>query len=318
MKQNAVYCPVVVSLFLLTFGSSAVAQERRETIIPAGTMLHCTLDEPNFSSKTADVGDPVICRLANLILFNHSVFPRGAYLAGHLEADKEPGHFVGKGYLKIEFDRIGLPDGVLAVPAKVIAARGFHVNRKGQIVGHGHPERDAVEWMLPPLWPEKVVTLPARGPRPTLKAEELLTLRLMDDVAIPEDVPQSNLRSSGKPASHDQLRSNRAFPALYFPARPLGPPTQQTMADPPQLPVRSDAGTSPKPTVEKADLNLIVLRNGSAYAVRNLRADGNRLTYLLSNGATSAVELSEVDWNKTFQANAESGSTLTLQGEGAH
>ena len=51
--------------------------------------------------------------------------------------------------------------------------------------------RDIVEWMIPPLWPWKVIMLPARGPRPTLKGETVLSLRLMDDVEIPQS-PQTN------------------------------------------------------------------------------------------------------------------------------
>jgi len=40
--------------------------------------------------------------------------------------------------------------------------------------------------MIPPLWPWKILMLPARGPRPTLKGESQLELRLMDDVLIPQ------------------------------------------------------------------------------------------------------------------------------------
>lgn len=60
-------------------------------------------------------------------------------LGGHLEADKEPGHLVGKGYLKITFDRVILPSGDLPVPAKVIEARGFKVDKQGDIDGKGMP-----------------------------------------------------------------------------------------------------------------------------------------------------------------------------------
>jgi hypothetical protein len=52
--------------------------------------------------------------------------------------------------------------------------------------GKGHAKRDIVEWMLPPLWPWKVTMLPARGPRPQLKGETVLSLRLMDDIQIPQ------------------------------------------------------------------------------------------------------------------------------------
>jgi hypothetical protein len=88
-------------------------------------------------------------------------------LGGHLEAEKDPGHFVGKGYLKIAFDRVILPYGDLPVPAKVIQARGFKVDKKGDIDGKGHAKRDVAEWMVPPLWPWKVVSLPMRGPAHT-------------------------------------------------------------------------------------------------------------------------------------------------------
>jgi len=180
-------CWVVLSLVVLAvFPHNVKAQTQgHDVVLPAGTLLRCTLDEPNFSSKTAAVGDPVLCNLSSVFVFDRPVLPRGAYLGGHLEADKEPGHFVGKGYLNLQFDHLGLPDGQVALPTKVIAARGYKVDREGDIVGNGHAKRDVVEWMIPPLWPWKVATLPARGPRPTLKGEEPITMRLMEDVVIP-------------------------------------------------------------------------------------------------------------------------------------
>jgi hypothetical protein len=48
-----------------------------------------------------------------------------------------------------------------------------------------------------------------------------------------------------------------------------------------------------------------------------MRLDGSRLTYVLTNGAVSTVDLGEVDWNKTVQDNAETGSTLTLRSDAA-
>src|ERR1700685_439920 len=183
MKASFVSAVVVVSLlcFALTPGASA-----REMVLPAGTILRCTLDEPNFSTATVAIGDPVLCRLHSLTEFGQQAFPRGSYLVGHLEAAQDPGHFFGKGYLKIQFDRIGLPGGDLPLEAKVIATRGYKVDKYGDIDGKGHAKRDVVEWMIPPLWPWKIIMLPARGPRPTLKGESQLTLRLMDDVLIPQ------------------------------------------------------------------------------------------------------------------------------------
>src|SRR6201984_3923138 len=105
---------------MLMFAGGLCAQ--RALLIPAGTLLQCTMNEPDFSSATATVGDPVLCHLRSQQEFGRVLFPRGSMLGGHLEAAKEPGHFVGKGYLKIEFDRIGFPDSDIPVPSKMIAA----------------------------------------------------------------------------------------------------------------------------------------------------------------------------------------------------
>ena len=184
MKYQFSYNLAFVALGLIISLSSTASA--RDQVLPAGTILQCTLNEPNFSSATAEVGDPVLCHLRGVAEFGEQVFPRGSYLIGHLESAKDPGHFFGKGYLKLQFDRIGLPSGDLPLDAKIIATRGFRVDREGKIDGKGHAKRDVAEWMLPPLWPWKVVMLPARGPRPKLKGETTLSLRLMDDVQIPQ------------------------------------------------------------------------------------------------------------------------------------
>jgi hypothetical protein len=170
-------------LLVVTLSASAGA---RDSVLPAGTILQCTLNEPNFSSATVEVDDPVLCHLREITEFGQLAFPRDSYLIGHLEAVKEPGHFVGKGYLYLRFDRIGLPSGDLPVDAKIIAARGHKIDKEGKIKGKGHAKRDVAEWLFPPLWPWKVIMLPARGPRPKLKGETVLSLRLMDDVQIPQ------------------------------------------------------------------------------------------------------------------------------------
>ena len=60
MSRKYLFLPF--SVFL----SSAIVQAATRDIIPAGTLLHCTMDEPNFSAKTAQVGDPVLCNLGPL------------------------------------------------------------------------------------------------------------------------------------------------------------------------------------------------------------------------------------------------------------
>src|SRR5215467_2662093 len=188
---------LLVAAEILVFASAVCAQ--KDLFVPAGTLLQCTMNEPDFSSATATVGDPVICHLRAQQEFGRMLFPRGAMLGGHLEAEKDPGHFAGKGYLKIAFDRVILPYGDLPVPAKVIQAKGFKVDKKGDIDGKGHAKRDVAEWMVPPLWPWKVVSLPMRGPRPALKGEEPLELRLMDDIFVPATLAYGPMKPDRPP-----------------------------------------------------------------------------------------------------------------------
>ena len=149
--KSTLHAALAVSVLGLVVFSLSLGARARDVVLPAGTLLQCTLSEPNFSSATVDVGDPVLCHLRGITEFGQQAFPRGSYLVGHLEAAKDPGHFWGKGYLKLQFDRIGVPSGDLPLEAKVIATRGYKVDKQGKIDGKGHPVRDIVEWMIPPL-----------------------------------------------------------------------------------------------------------------------------------------------------------------------
>jgi hypothetical protein len=318
-----------IALFALVFlPSIAKAQDRNEVIVPAGTLLRCTLDEPNFSTKTAEVGDPVLCHLNQLLLFDRDVFPRGAYLGGHLEAAKEPGHFIGKGYLKLVFDHIGLPDAELPVPAKVIAADKYKVDKQGKIDGHGHAKRDAVEWMFPPLWPIKVVTLPNRGPRPVLKGEEQLTLRLMDDVAVPA-MPMMGWHYFGQPSGQGYRSGWQSrYVAPPSPAPQSAPSRYSAQPAPATAPAVPASNPSAAPAAAPAVLasnpsatparNVLVLLDGTSYTVNSLHVAGDQIGYTLPHGQPGAVKLTDVDWAKTFQANSENGLLLAVDNNHAN
>ena len=285
---------VLVSALAVVVCASAVPAQ--DMLVPAGTLLQCTMDEPNFSSATAAVGDPVLCHLRTMQEFGKQVFPRGSMLAGHLEADKEPGHFVGKGYLKITFDRVILPNGDLPVPAKVIQARGYKVDKEGDIDGKGHAKRDVAEWMFPPLWPWKVVALPLRGPRPTLKGEEALELRLMDDIVIPRTLaygPAANANrppwaSSKRPSALNEAQPGSVQPAVEKSVRSAG--SEPTLA--------ASVGPAPRVTT-------LVLKSNAIYEVSKYRVNGNVLEFQQLNGAKGAVEVNEVDWRKTTEMTSE-------------
>ena len=311
MRRICAY--LAVSLLFLGVQASTKAQD---ILVPAGTLLHCTLDEPNFSSATADIGDPVICHLAALRQFGKTVFPRGSYLGGHLEADKEPGHFVGKGYLKIEFDRIGFPESDIPVPSKIISAKGYRVDKKGDIVGKGHATRDTVEWLIPPLWPWKILTLPARGPRPALKGEEQVTVRLMDDIDVPrigaaahstDRAPSSyHSQSFHKPAALQGAESSRNVVTNISDELSTATNARPSESDSPaSLAPAQTPRTSYVASGQAARVRLIALKSENVYAVTNYHINGGSVSYVLTSGATGSVDVTEVDWRATSRLNTE-------------
>ena len=293
-------------LSFLCLGLSVNASAQAQTVVPAGTLLQCTLNEPNFSSATASVGDPVVCYLRSVQQFGHIVLPRGSYLEGHLAAEKDPGHFFGKGYLKLEFDRIGLPSTDIPVPSKVIAASGgYKTDRQGDVKGKGHATRDAVEWLFPPLWPWKMISLPARGPRPTFKGEEQLTLRLMDDVVVPK---VADIRSAPMPGWHyfgqptgqlqDSLQPYGARPASY-------------------TTVMGALSASEAAAVSQSKaITLIALDNGDVFGVTKYRIENGQLNYVLSGGTQGSADVRDVDWTKTSALNtAKAQGTIQARAE---
>jgi hypothetical protein len=276
-----------LSILFLTFATTASAQ----SVIPAGTLLQCTLDEPNFSSATVNVEDPVVCYLKSVQEFGRIVLPRGSYLQGHVTAEKDPGHFWGKGSLSLEFDRIGLPSSNIPVPSKVIAASGgFKTDREGDVLGKGHARRDTVEWMLPPLWPWKVISLPARGPRPTFKGEEILTLRLMDDVVVPK---MADVRPALMPGWHyfDEEPARQLRDKL-----PYHNPSSALFTDATQY--SSQNANAQTPTTIP-----IVLKSSEVFGVASYRIERGRLNYILGGGTVGSADVNDVDWMKTSELN---------------
>ena len=302
---------------VLMFQANAQAQD---VLVPAGTLLHCTLDEPNLSSATANVGDPVICHLQSFQEFGHMVLPRGSYLGGHVESYKEPGHFFGKGNLKLTFDRIGLPSSDIPVPSKITAVSGQKVDRKGEIVGHGHAKRDAVEWLFPPLWPWKVIMLPARGPRPALKGEQQMTLRLMDDVVVPRAVASASLDSSGNSGlERPQVSSRPVSLEAPLSSRAGSIGTQRIYYAPPSAPAMEKEQPRVQPTamLETAALranhenetpqlrvSVIALKSGEMLSVVHYQIDNGSLSFELPSGEKGSIDLPEVDWRETSQLNS--------------
>lgn len=317
--KSTLHAALAVTMLGLLVLSLSLGASARDVVLPAGTLLQCTLNEPNFSSATADVGDPVLCHLRGITEFGQQAFPRGSYLVGHLESAKDPGHFWGKGNLKLQFDRIGLPSGDLPLEAKVIATRGYKVDKQGRIDGKGHAKRDIVEWMLPPLWPWKVIMLPARGPRPALKGETVLSMRLMDDVDIPQvaqtygpswhffgryqndsfhdgQASSAHLQVGVREAAFPSDQASQALPqASYatYVSRDVAPPSLSNIASLPGMPV-------------------FVLTTGTVLSVSGYGYTDSRITYSLIGGGTGVISANDVDWITTTRLNDQRGVRVTL------
>jgi hypothetical protein len=310
MKSRLLFALLAVSLFAFTVSASA-----RDVVVPAGTLLQCTMNEPNFSAASVDVGDPVLCHLRGITVFGQQAFPRGSYLVGHLEAAKDPGHFWGKGYLKLQFDRIGLPSGDLPLEAKVIATRGYKVDKAGDIDGKGHLKRDIVEWMIPPLWPWKVIMLPARGPRPTLKGETVLSMRLMDDVDIPQTAQTygPSWHFFGRP-QRDPYR-----PSVYDGGNPQ-PMLREASVTTGTIQVGAQVSyaslvsqtITPAPINAAPGMPVFVLTTGTMLSVSGYGYTDNRITYSLVGGGSGVISTSDVDWTTTTRLNEQRGVRLTL------
>ena len=349
--MKSIFCTglatLALGMVLLCLSSNAAA---RDVVVPAGTILQCVLNEPNFSTATAEIGDPVLCHLRDVTEFGQTTFPRGSYLVGHLESAKEPGHFFGKGNLKLQFDRIGLPSGDFPLNAKIIAVRGYKVDREGKIDGKGHAKRDVAEWTLPPLWPWKVISLPARGPRPRLKGETSLSLRLMDDVLIPQ-APQNNNRQSHffiqrqsfhEPTLDVPAPIVRSSPARSKCPQPYGPewhffgqPKCQSFGDSEHSVVVCGVPATDRTAVETPDTSyasfmseqagspeanvpsgvpLFVMKTGMVLVLNGYAYQNGHISYSLVGGGAGMINSDEVDWLATTEINAERGVQLNLHG----
>jgi hypothetical protein len=321
--------------------------QTNETVVPAGTILQCTLDEPRFSSATAQVGEPVVCHVNSLGMFGRPVFDRGAYLSGRLKDFRDPGHFVGKGWLRVEFDSLTSSSGTVPIAARIVSVTHYRVDIEGKIRGHGHARRDAIEWSLPILWPEKVITLPARGPRPELKGETRISLRILEDVPVPNNVtsapsaaaiptplasrvrvgvnPGVDSRIASSPSNSGFSRSasvsssiaNGIVPRIrYGGATAL---TAKVELPPMNLPNERQSAVTDELTrpIERfwrdPKSTLLVRKDGRAYVVTNYWFEAGLLVYFASDGRRQTLPPEALDFETTVKVNQERGVPFVIR-----
>lgn len=306
---------VLCSLLLATtFSGYAAAQ-----LIAAGSLIQCTISQPKLSSKTEAVGDPIVCQIAHAGRYGRAVLPYGSNVAGRFEAYKDPGHFVGKGWMELKFDRMVIwPNTVVPIDAKVVDVSGYNVNREGRILGKGHATRDTVEWMIPILWPIDMINLPRSGPRPTLKEETRLTLKVMDDIIVPGPEPSQGpsdlLRRS--PSAYTPRRSDANQP----PPNPVAPMNSSlALLSSRFLPLAQSAshcGTPQKSRMpdigsNRQDAVTLIFNDGRPpEQIYNYMVTSTGL-YVL-DGKSCAIPLSQLDLDATRSVNRDAGIDLHL------
>jgi hypothetical protein len=233
-----------------------------DQLLPAGSLIQCTTNEPRLSSKTEAIGDPVTCRVSHAVHVGRSVLPYDSYLVGRFEDYRDPGHFVGKGWMQLTFDRMVVePDTIIPVDAKVVDVPGYNIDRQGRILGKGHATRDTIMWMIPVLWPIDLLELPRRGPRPTLKAETRMTVKLMDDLRVPEGQPldrdpyglahRPSARLEAPPPPADPQPEPQQMAQDYYPPEPTyaAQPYYNYAPPPPVYVVQQPVYYAPAPVV---------------------------------------------------------------------
>ena len=248
---------------LLAFLASATLTASAVQLIPAGSKMECIVSE-KVSSKTMQVGDPVLCQVNHSEMYGRSVFPYGSYVTGRFEEYKDPGHFVGKGWMELKFDKLVVGnDTVIPIAGRVIATSQKNpVDKEGRIDGTGNAVRDIVEWLIPVLWPIDLINLPRRGPTPTLKPESRLTILMLEDVGIPtknevqhqpEMISKYNY-ADNQPEQQAAAPIERAYPQL------MQQPVQQAYAQPSPTVVVVQAAPAPAPTIIQQQAPPVVVR----------------------------------------------------------
>lgn len=126
--------------------------------------------------------------------------------------------------------------------------------------------------------------MPKRGPRPRLKGEEQLELRMMDDVLIPATLV------------YDQIKPDRS----------------------PYMGSAQQSGFSDLEGKLEMGLTMLVLKSDEVYAIRRFHLDGGVLKFEASNGAVGVVDENQIDWLRTAEMASAARSTLIASAARAH
>jgi hypothetical protein len=176
-----------------------------------------------------------------------------------------------------------------------------------------------VEWTIPILWPVKVLTLPARGPRPTLKGETRIKLRLMEDILVPESASVAangfgTKSSAALPTREDGDGSlpRRARNAFYR-DRNL-PASQPIPISSTQIAQYTAGAATGQAELGKTQplFTLLALKGGRVYLVVDYRVDNGNMEFTTDLGERKVVPLEDFDFPLTGRLNAERRSPFKV------
>jgi hypothetical protein len=158
------------------------------------------------------------------------------------------------------------------------------------------------------------LTLPARGPRPTLKGEEPLHLRLMDDIVVPQTVARFQAGSNRPPYA------STTRPSAYQGQTPTAvhqvteqKPTSAmavTLAATTDVakPAAAETQTAAANGPTQSRVTFLVLKSNQIYEVSKYQVEGGTLKYRELNGTEGSVVMEQIDWRKTTELTAEARS----------
>jgi len=133
---------------LLVF-SFSLAQAEKITI-PAGTTLHCRLNQP-ITTQLNSQGDPFTANVSEPLIFDgHEVVPVGARLQGRISELQRPGRIKGVGEMRLTVEKVTMPDGgtfpLSAILNTVYGAEGASVKgEEGGVKGPNSHFKDIQE-----------------------------------------------------------------------------------------------------------------------------------------------------------------------------
>jgi hypothetical protein len=224
--------------------------------------------------------------------------------------------------MELTFDRLVLPNAVtLPIFSKVVSAPHLRVDREGRVHGLGHPKRDAIGWSIPILWSVKVLTLPARGPRPTFKGESRITLRLMEDVDLRKTIIAS--QTSSLTASSRSFRSTSGDVRSPGLSPDYVAPSTSDIRTVPTIttsePIKVVGANPFEERLSGQELTILLLKDSTGYMAVDYWMEGTQLHCLTLDGEHKTVPLGKLDLNETVRLNRERNvEVVLLSREGQH